>query len=552
MALANDCPLPKVDANSYSEVNGSVVTYHCKGGFRFYGKTRNSTCTNGSWETIKFSCIETCGSPPKIPNANLINSKEDSAIYKCDLNFSTNSNRSTNFDIKLNCNESQWEIPNITCLKTSRNSSYNLQDTISEENVTFMPVVNTSTSFYENDTLDKMNTSNSEKESRNSSFYNLQNISKENVIVPLVNISASFYENDTLDKMNTFEPEKTCPEAIEIPNSIKLNDSEGNITYSCKSGYIQHGYNPKSFCENGTWTETDIQCVPENVIKKKKLFYEKNDFEKPGSLICSFLKNEQNCSCVATVTLMKLIPNQKIALHNYASFPTTSVWECVKSCLENNSCLSLEFYKTKNMCYLSKTSSYFVDSIIVMKKKDVIYGEKTCQSTMPDKEVAYLPFHLEDIPVNTLLCNVTQEVTFCGVVPSWRNSSINLSLYINTILCSITQEVTFCNMLQQADNAYHLNNFEAVPPNSLFCSIDQEKTFCGCIQREFLFSIAINKKIAMHNMHSFHADDIKKCIQECQHRQNCLSAEFKEDKKIILSFVIHQTLNILRKYVLSY
>lgn len=34
-------------------------------------------------------------------------------------------------------------------------------------------------------------------------------------------------------------------------------------------------------------------------------------------------------------------------------------------------------------------------------------------------------------------------------------------------------------MLQQADNAYHLNNFEAVPPNSLFCSIDQEKTFCG-------------------------------------------------------------------------
>lgn len=33
---------------------------------------------------------------------------------------------------------------------------------------------------------------------------------------------------------------------------------------------------------------------------------------------------------------------------------------------------------------------------------------------MPDKEVAYLPFHLEDIPVNTLLCNVTQEVTFCG------------------------------------------------------------------------------------------------------------------------------------------
>lgn len=51
---------------------------------------------------------------------------------------------------------------------------------------------------------------------------------------------------------------------MEIPNSIKLNDSEGNITYSCKPGYIQHGYNPKSFCENGTWTKTDIQCLPES------------------------------------------------------------------------------------------------------------------------------------------------------------------------------------------------------------------------------------------------------------------------------------------------
>ena len=62
-----------------------------------------------------------------------------------------------------------------------------------------------------------------------------------------------------------------------------------------------------------------------------------------------------------------------------------------------------------------------------------------------------------------------------------------------------------------------------------FCSFS---FFLGCVDGRISFKKQIGKKIAMHNMHSFHTTNPLKCFHECEERQNCLSAELKKYKKL--------------------
>ena len=75
---------------------------------------------------------------------------------------------------------------------------------------------------------------------------------------------------------------------------------------------------------------------------------------------------------------MVYMSHQKIAKHDSTSLTTTSEKECDNFCLQDESCLSSEYSKSKSLCQLCKTKVYFVENKIVMSEENVIYKEKMC------------------------------------------------------------------------------------------------------------------------------------------------------------------------------
>lgn len=479
MALTGTCSDPVQYKNSGVEVIDDVAKYHCNGGFRFEGKNRESICKDSSWEKMNFSCQKTCGAPPKLSYATLAYAKEELAIYKCIQDVNQN--------IELKCHEQNWKIPENSCMEVSTTTLLNSTD--GNVNDTFMTITNISTTVDENGTLDEVNAT-------------------------------------TLSPKNS----ESCPEPMDISNGItQISDGEGNdVNYSCLSGYIQVGNLSTSFCENGTWTEIDINCFPEScglpphvpsskvtadgntanftcesefvlignastsicengswseidmtciskavlmmesrLRKESKEFQEK--LENSDTLICSFNGDEPICRCNNMYAIIETTPNQKIAKHSFISVHTESLQLCEELCLDNESCMSLEFRKSTKICQLSRTTSYLVESIIIMEDKDVIYGEKVCKEYIMEGSTA--------MPYKTFNLSMNQ-------------------------------------------------------PSALLCSMSKEEMFCGCIDGKVSFKIEINKKIGMHNMFSFKAEDYHDCAEKCRVTQNCLSAEFKHSRKI--------------------
>ncbi|XP_078319237.1 sushi, von Willebrand factor type A, EGF and pentraxin domain-containing protein 1-like [Crassostrea virginica] len=226
--LVQTCSAPPVIPNtamtSSGSNNGSVTVYACLSGFVANGGDPFVSCNGTHWTTTSFSCsaINTCGSPPTLPNSYYVMQNQTTAVYECLPGYIANDSNAA-----IQCRDTVWDQVGLSCNVLSCPSP----PVISNAVMTTSGLTNGSVTVY----------------SCESGFISTSG-------------DAFISCNGTHWSVTSFAcSAQSCPSSPDIPHAVQM--SSGNFTvYICEAGFVDNDEDPYISCNGTHWTNTLFAC----------------------------------------------------------------------------------------------------------------------------------------------------------------------------------------------------------------------------------------------------------------------------------------------------